>query len=218
VQPWPVRSPNGEFVSVLHPGAEAISDTKMQRLESVTCAIDFRLNLQSRTPSSDLAALTSWSSTPESAPIGPFAETSVEELEEMIDVNVKGAIYTVRAALPHLISSPEPDLIMLASEAGRRALPGEAVYVASKFAQVGLIRSLDHELRPAGVRCTSICPGGVATQFGMGRGLRYPNMPELENMLTDQDVAETVLFALSRPRSHRLLEIALRHMSEPSLG
>src|SRR5690606_17655747 len=101
---------------------------------------------------------------------GPFLEMPFEELEEIIDTNVKGALYTVRAALPHLMESDAADLVMLSSEAGRRSLPFEAVYCASKFAQVGLIRALDHELREKGVRCTNVAPGGVATDFAMGRG------------------------------------------------
>jgi NAD(P)-dependent dehydrogenase (short-subunit alcohol dehydrogenase family) len=148
----------------------------------------------------------------------PLADTSEAEIDEMIDVNVKGAIYAIKAALPHLARSPQADLVMVASEAGRRGLPGEAVYVASKFAQVGLMRSLDHELRPAGVRCTNICPGAVATDFGMGRGIRYPGMDELQNMMDPEDVAEAVMFALSRPHSHRILEVVVRHMSEQSWG
>ena len=90
----------------------------------------------------------------------------------MIDVNVKGTLYAVRAALPHLLESGEADIVTLASEAGRRGLPLEAVYCASKFAQVGFTRALDHELREHGVRCTNVCPGGVATDFAMGRGPR----------------------------------------------
>ena len=109
---------------------------------------------------------------------GPFLELSPEHLEEMIDVNVKGTLYAVRAALPHLLESGEADLVTIASEAGRRGLPLEAVYCASKFAQVGFTRAMDHELRERGVRCTNICPGGVATDFAMGRG-RTPEMPEL---------------------------------------
>jgi NADP-dependent 3-hydroxy acid dehydrogenase YdfG len=148
---------------------------------------------------------------------GPFLELDAEHLEEMIDVNVKGTLYAVRAALPHLLESPEADIVTIASEAGRRGLPLEAVYCASKFAQVGFTRALDHELRDQGVRCTNICPGGVATDFAMGRG-RTPDMPELEGMMTSEDVAEVVVFALTRPRSHRILETAFRPVTEPSWG
>jgi NADP-dependent 3-hydroxy acid dehydrogenase YdfG len=148
---------------------------------------------------------------------GPFLELSPEHLEEMIDVNVKGTLYAVRAALPHLIESGEADLVTIASEAGRRGLPLEAVYCASKFAQVGFTRAMDHELREQGVRCTNICPGGVATDFAMGRG-RTPEMPELAGMMSGEDVAEVVLFALTRPRTHRILETAFRPVTETSWG
>jgi 3-oxoacyl-[acyl-carrier protein] reductase len=148
---------------------------------------------------------------------GPFMELPPEHAEEMIDVNVKGAIYAVRAGLPHLLRSQHADLVTIASEAGRRGLPNEAVYCASKFAQVGLTAALDHELREQGVRCTSICPGGVATDFAMGRG-RTPDMPQLAGMMKPQDVADAVLFVVSRPRTHRILEVAFRPVTETSWG
>ncbi|SDZ42785.1 3-oxoacyl-[acyl-carrier protein] reductase [Micromonospora pattaloongensis] len=149
---------------------------------------------------------------------GPFAETPLADLDEMVDVNVRGLFHTVRAALPHLTARGAGDLITVASEAGRRGLPDEAAYVATKFASVGFTRSLDHELRGLGIRCTNICPGGVATNFGMGRGLRTPDMPELADMMTSEDVAEMVLFALTRPRRYRMLEVAFRSMTEQSWG
>jgi 3-oxoacyl-[acyl-carrier protein] reductase len=148
---------------------------------------------------------------------GPILDLPAEHLEEMIDVNVKGAIHAVRAALPHLIRSEAGELVTIASEAGRRGLPLEAVYCASKFAQVGLTRALDHELRERGVRCTNVCPGGVATDFAMGRG-RTPDMPALAGMMVPEDVAETVMFVLTRPRTHRILEVAMRPVTETSWG
>lgn len=148
---------------------------------------------------------------------GPFLELPPDELEDMIDVNVKGALYAVRATLPYLLESKAADIVTVASEAGRRGLPFESVYCASKFAQIGLMRSLDHELRPEGVRCTTVAPGGVATEFAMGRG-RTPDMPELEGMMSPEDVAEAVVFVLTRPRNHRILEVAFRPLSEPSMG
>jgi NADP-dependent 3-hydroxy acid dehydrogenase YdfG len=148
---------------------------------------------------------------------GRFIDLPAEQLEEMIDVNVKGTLYAVRAALPHLLRSDGADVVTLASEAGRRGLPLEAVYCASKFAQVGFTRALDHELREHGVRCTNVCPGGVATDFAMGRG-RTEDMPELEGMMTSEDVAEVVLFVLTRPRNHRILETAFRPVTETSWG
>ncbi len=148
---------------------------------------------------------------------GPFLELDPDQLEEMIDVNVKGALYSVRAALPYLVESEAADIVTVASEAGRRGLPFEATYCASKFAQVGLTRALDHELREHGIRCTNVCPGGVATDFAMGRG-RTPEMPALAGMMRAEDVAELVMFVLTRPRTHRILEVALRPVTETSWG
>ena len=146
-----------------------------------------------------------------------LVDTPVEHLEEMIDVNLKGTIYAARASIPHLIASGGGDLVTVASEAGRRGLPGEAVYCASKFGQVGLTRALDHELREHGVRCTNVCPGGVATDFALEEG--YGRTPDvLDGMMSADDVAEVVLFCLTRPRAHRILETALRPMTEQSWG
>jgi len=146
-----------------------------------------------------------------------FEETPAEHIEEMIDVNLKGTIYAVRAALPHLLASGEADIVAIASEAGRRAAPGQAVYCASKFGQVGFMRALDHELRGRGVRCTSVCPGGVATDFALDDG--YGRKPEaIATMMAPQDVADVVMFVLTRPRNHRMLEATLRPMTEASWG
>ena len=148
---------------------------------------------------------------------GPFLELPAADLEAMIDINVKGALYSARAALPWLLKSPAADVVTIASEAGRRGLPFEATYCASKFAQVGMTRALDHELREHGIRCTSVCPGGVATDFAMGHG-RTPEMPQLAGMMRPEDVAEAVLFVVTRPRSHRILEVAFRPGTETSWG
>ena len=147
---------------------------------------------------------------------GPFLELSREHLDEMLDVNLKGTVYAIRAALPHMLGR-EGDVVTLASEAGRRGLPNEAVYCASKFGQVGLTRALDHELREHGIRCSNVCPGGVATDFALeeGRGRTEDALP---GMMTAQDVADVVLFVLTRPRNHRILETAFRPMTEDSWG
>jgi len=148
---------------------------------------------------------------------GPFLELAPEHVDEMIDVNLKGTIHAVRAALPHLLERGGGDIVAVASVAGLRAFPHESVYNASKFGQVGFLRSLDHELREHGIRCTNVCPGGVATDFALeeGRG-RTPE--SLEGMMTAEDVAEVVVFCLTRPRGHRILTTSFRPMSEPSWG
>jgi NADP-dependent 3-hydroxy acid dehydrogenase YdfG len=148
---------------------------------------------------------------------GSFLELDPEQLEAMIDVNLKGTLYTAAATLRHLIDSGGGDFVSLASVAGLRAFPGEAVYNASKFGQVGFTRALDHELRERGVRATCICPGGVKTGFAIGTG-RAEGDPELEGMLTADEVADVVLFAITRPRRMRILTTSFRPLTEASWG
>lgn len=148
---------------------------------------------------------------------GPFLDLDPEQLEAMIDVNLKGTLYTAAATLPHLIDSREGDFLSMASVAGLRGLPGEAVYNASKFGQVGFTSALDHELREHGVRATSICPGAVNTEFAIGAG-REEGDPALDEMMTADEVADVVLFTLTRPRGMRILTTSFRPMSEASSG
>ena len=138
----------------------------------------------------------------------PFLDTPIEHIEEMVELNLLGTIWTIRACLPHLLHAGEGDVVTLASEAGQPA---------PKFGQVGLTRALDHELREHGIRATSVCPGGVATDFALAEG--YGRPPDvLGGMMSADDVADVVLFVLTRPRNHRILETAFRPMTEMSWG
>ena len=145
---------------------------------------------------------------------GHFLELDPDDVEAMIDVNLKGTLYTARFTLPHLIES-EGDFVSLASVAGLRAFPGEAVYNASKFGMLGFTRALDHELRELGVRVTNIAPGGVATDFAMGSG-RTPE--SVEGMMSAEDVADVVLFTVNQPRNLRMMTVSFRPMNEGSWG
>jgi NADP-dependent 3-hydroxy acid dehydrogenase YdfG len=148
---------------------------------------------------------------------GPFLELRADWMEEMVDTNIKGFLNTVRACLPHLLRSDAADLVGVTSIAGQRAPEGEAVYAATKHAQIGLLRSLDHELYGQGVRCSILAPGGVETEFAMGRG-RTPEDPDLPGMLRPEEVADAVLYAVTRPRTGRIFEASILPMSDDSMG
>jgi 3-oxoacyl-[acyl-carrier protein] reductase len=145
---------------------------------------------------------------------GPFLEMDPDDVEAMIDVNLKGTLYTARFTLPHLIER-KGDFVSLASVAGLRAFPGEAVYNASKFGMLGFTRALDHELRELGVRVTNIAQGGIATDFAMGSG-RTPD--SVEGMMSAEEVAGVVLFAVNQPRGLRMMTVSFRPMNEESWG
>ena len=145
---------------------------------------------------------------------GPFLEMDPDVVEAIIDINLKGTLYTARFTLPHLIES-KGDFVSLASVAGLRGFPGETVYNASKFGMVGFTRSLDHELRELGVRAMNIAPGGVATDFAMGSG-RTPE--SVEGMMSAEEVADVVLFTVNQPRNLRIMTVSFRPMNEGSWG
>lgn len=144
---------------------------------------------------------------------GELLDLSLEQTNNILSTNVHGTVYTVRAALPALLEEGGGDLIIVASVAGLRGLPNESVYCASKHAQVGLAEALDHELRGKGVRTTAVCPGGVATEFAFGAG-RSSEMPELQEMMRPEQVAENIIFVLRQDPTLRTLRVTFRPLSE----
>lgn len=145
---------------------------------------------------------------------GGIMDMSDQQIEEMIETNVSGTVWPIRAAVPLLLKGDGGDIVIVASVAGLRGAGDEAVYAATKFAQVGLAGALDRELREKGIRVTAICPGGVATEFAMGTG-RTPDMPGLEAMLRPEDVAAAIVSVLKQPRNMRSLVWSMRSIHEP---
>ena len=145
---------------------------------------------------------------------GGIMDLSDEQLREMMDINVAGTVWPIRAVVPHFVEAGKGDIVIVASVAGIRGAGDEAVYAATKFAQLGLAGALDRELRAKGVRVGVICPGGVATEFAMGTG-RTPDMPGLAEMLRPEDVAAAVMTVLQQPPTMRTLVWSMRSIHEP---
>jgi len=144
---------------------------------------------------------------------GGIMDLSDEKLTDMMDTNVAGTVWPIRAAVPCFLEAGGGDIVVVASVAGLRGAGDEAVYAATKFAQVGLVGGLDRELREKGIRVSAICPGGVATEFAMGAG-RTPDMPGLARMLRAADVAAAVVTVLKQPPSMRTLVWSMRSVHE----
>lgn len=144
---------------------------------------------------------------------GGILDLSDQALKDMMDTNVAGTVWPIRAAVPRLLEAGGGDIVIIASVAGLRGAADEAVYAATKFAQVGLAGALDRELREKGIRVTAICPGGTATEFAMGAG-RTPDMPGLSKMLRAEEVAAAVVTVLSQPPSMRTLVWSMRSIFE----
>ena len=146
---------------------------------------------------------------------GGIMDNSDDRLHEMIETNVSGAVWSVRAVVPHFIDRGEGDIVIVASTAGLRSGAHQAVYAATKFAQIGLASGLDMELREKNIRVSAVCPGGVETDFAMGYG-RSPEMPVLADMMRAEDIADAIVFVLTQPKNMRTLVWSMRGMYEPS--
>lgn len=143
---------------------------------------------------------------------GGIMDQTDEQVRDMIDINVAGTVWAVRAAVPHLLDGGG-EIVIVSSVAGLRGAGDEAVYAATKHAQVGLAGGLDRELRQRGIAVSVIAPGGVATEFAMGTG-RTPDMAGLGDMLRPEDVADAIVTVLRQPRSMRTLLWSMRSMAE----
>lgn len=144
----------------------------------------------------------------------PLIETSAEEYDEMMDTNVRSTFLFTRHAVPLMKEQGSGTILMISSMAGIYGFAGEAVYCATKFAQVGFAQALDKELRPFGIKVGVICPGGVKTEFALGRGRTEEGVAQ-SGMLDPEDVAGAVLLACTQPAGSRIVEIQMRPMVEP---
>ncbi len=140
-------------------------------------------------------------------------DTSAEEYDDMMDTNVRSTFLFTRHTVPVMLKQKEGTVLMISSMAGIYGFGGEAVYCATKFAQVGFAQALDKELRTQGIKVGVICPGGVKTEFALGRGRTEEGVSQ-SNMLDPEDVAGAVLLACTQSPGSRIIEIQMRTMAE----
>jgi NADP-dependent 3-hydroxy acid dehydrogenase YdfG len=147
-------------------------------------------------------------------PRAPLERLTIDDWDRTIDVNIKGVLYGIAAALPHMIRQKSGQMIFVSSVAGHKIGPDFAVYAATKHAVRALAEGLRQEVKPYNIRTTIISPGAVAT--------------ELPNSVTETDVAErirqyyseiaipaesfahAVAFAMSQPQEVDVNEILFR--------
>jgi NADP-dependent 3-hydroxy acid dehydrogenase YdfG len=142
-----------------------------------------------------------------------FLDMAPETIVEIVETNLLGTVWPIRAALPHMLAAGHGDVIVVSSVVAGMDSAGEAVYAATKAGQRSLAGCLDLEVKERGVRVSTILPGGVRTQFAMGRG-RTPDMPDLDTMLDPADVAGAILTLLSQPPHMRTTAWGFSHLAE----
>jgi NADP-dependent 3-hydroxy acid dehydrogenase YdfG len=157
--------------------------------------------------------------------LGPINGAPTEEWDRMIDVNLKGLLYTTHAALPHLFKAQEDsprgvaDVVNISSVAGRVATAGAGVYNLTKHGVGAVSEALRQEASRHGVRVTIIEPGFVETE------LQGHNRPEVHEKLKERtskveplqahDIADAIEYAVTRPAHVSLNELLIRPTTQP---
>lgn len=150
---------------------------------------------------------------------GAFADLSAEEAERVVSVNVLGQVHALRAVVPGMISRRRGHIVTMGSIAGRIGSPFEAIYAASKFANVGLSEALAVELEPYGIGVSIVNPGPVATGFGEARG--HPYDRKRPRAVPPEDVARAVVRAVAKDRHEQYVPamlqpaVPIRHLLPP---
>lgn len=142
-----------------------------------------------------------------------------EEWETTVEVNCKGALNCIGAVLPGMLSRGRGHIVTISSDAGRQVFPGLAVYSASKFFVEAVSRTLRLETAGTGLRVTTIQPGNVATGLlshsSDEEALDLYGSPSGAKVLDPEDVAESVIHALSQPEHAAVNEILIEPRDEP---
>jgi NADP-dependent 3-hydroxy acid dehydrogenase YdfG len=139
---------------------------------------------------------------------GLMSDGDPERWRAVIETNVLGVAYTIRATLPTLLSQGHGHIVITASISGRVTYVGEPIYIASKWALVGLGRALRKELASSGIRVTLIEPGIVDTPLVSGTEEGAAELAQVR-ALEPEDVAAAVMFALARPEHVDIDELVI---------
>lgn len=133
-----------------------------------------------------------------------ITDYQVDEWDSMIDVNIKGTLYTAQAALPTMLEQSSGHLINIASISGFEVTKSSTIYSATKAAVHTITQGLEKELAKTGVKVTSISPGMVDTAITAAYN------PTDRKKLEPQDIAEAVLYALTQLKHVNVNEITVR--------
>src|SRR5262245_9805666 len=142
---------------------------------------------------------------------GPVVDFKDEDLEILIETNLRGIFFASRLVLPSMIERRQGHVINIASIAGKVGSANRAVYCASKFGVVGFTESLAEEVRQHGVRVSVICPGSTDTRFSPSE----TSGTSRERMLRPEDIAYAVRMIVTQEPNSFVSEIIMRPTQKP---
>lgn len=155
-------------------------------------------------------------------PLSPLAQARVDDWEQMVDVNIKGVLFGIGAALPTMLREGRGHIVNVGSVAGRRPFPGGTVYAATKFALRALSAGIQLELSAtSGIRVTDIQPGVVDTELAEHipdpeQRAAFQGRWSEKRALRSEDVAAAVLHAVTAPDHVNINEILIRPTDQPT--
>ena len=145
--------------------------------------------------------------------LAPFDTADLEDLEAMIDINVKGLIYVSKAIIPLLKKSTNAHIINISSIAGKEVYPNAATYCASNSAVESLSKGMRYDLLPYGIKVSNIAPGAVETEFSM---VRFKGNQELSDNvykgfepLIGEDIANAIDYLLNQPEHVQIADVTI---------
>jgi hypothetical protein len=142
----------------------------------------------------------------------PFHNCDIEQWNTMLDTNVKGVLCVTHAVVQGMVQRNSGHIVNVGSIAGRQAYPGGNVYCASKYAVKAISRSLRIDLSGYAIRVSEIAPGAVDTEFSV---VRWDDKDRADQFYADfhplvaDDVAETILFCVTRPPHVNVSELVV---------
>lgn len=147
-------------------------------------------------------------------PQSPLERLKIDDWDKMIDVNIKGVLYGIAAALPHMKEQKAGHIINVSSVAGHKVSPGSAVYSATKHAVRVISEGLRQEVKPYNIRTTVISPGAVATELPASSTEAdiAQSMKDYyeKNAIPADSFARAVVYAMSQPEDVDINEILFR--------
>jgi NADP-dependent 3-hydroxy acid dehydrogenase YdfG len=150
----------------------------------------------------------------------PFDDSTEEDERVVLETNVNGLIRMTRLALPHVADGGH--IVLIGSVAGRQAYPNAALYVASKFAVRGFTYALREDLLGRPIRITTVDPGLVETDFSRvrfrGDEAQASAVYEGVEAMEPEDIAECIVFALTRPPRVNVDELVVKALAQSSGG
>jgi 3-hydroxy acid dehydrogenase / malonic semialdehyde reductase len=152
--------------------------------------------------------------------LAPIHEGSIDDWDAMLDGNVKGLLYISKAILPGMVERKHGHIINIGSISGKEVYPGGAVYCASKFAVDAITQGMRIDLSEHNIKVSAINPGLVNTEFSLvrfkGDKNRADNVYKGMNPLFADDIAEIILFMISRPLHVNIADLLVLPIAQSS--